>query len=160
MDPDNEHDDVRSDDGAFDPPDSDDAVGQLRMLEEEVASLRRRLQDAPKRVRVLEERLLETKGQLAQAVSRNEKLTYTLENPKPVAAPAAAAPPPRADTDSIEQLADAVAGLVAQMREEQKLVRQWAQGQQTQQNEIQRLLIRATGPLSRGAARSKEDERP
>ena len=40
--------------------------------------LRRRLQDAPKRVRTLEERLLETKGQLAQAVSQNEKLTYTL----------------------------------------------------------------------------------
>ncbi|MGQ0832366.1 MAG: proteasome ATPase [Microthrixaceae bacterium] len=47
-------------------------------LEEEVLSLRRRLQDAPKRVRTLEERLLETKGQLAQAVSQNEKLTYTL----------------------------------------------------------------------------------
>jgi hypothetical protein len=47
------------------------------------------------------------------------------------------------------------------MREEQKLVRQWAQGQQTQQNEIQRLLIRATGPLARGAARAaREDERP
>ena len=41
-------------------------------------SLRRRLQDAPKRVRTLEERLLETKGQLSQAVSQNEKLTYTL----------------------------------------------------------------------------------
>src|SRR5690606_28520326 len=40
--------------------------------------LRRRLQDAPKRVRTLEERLLETKGQLAQAVAQNEKLTYTL----------------------------------------------------------------------------------
>ena len=38
----------------------------------------RRLQDAPKRVRTLEERLLETKGQLAQAVSQNEKLSYTL----------------------------------------------------------------------------------
>src|SRR5688500_12361294 len=48
------------------------------MLEEEVTTLRRRLQDAPKRVRTLEERLLETKGQLAQAVSQNEKLTYTL----------------------------------------------------------------------------------
>jgi proteasome-associated ATPase len=36
------------------------------------------LQDAPKRVRTLEERLLETKGQLAQAVAQNEKLTYTL----------------------------------------------------------------------------------
>jgi proteasome-associated ATPase len=51
---------------------------QVRVLEEEILSLRRRLQDAPKRVRTLEERLLETKGQLAQAVSQNEKLTYTL----------------------------------------------------------------------------------
>ena len=57
-------------------------------------------------------------------------------------------------------LADAVASLVSQMREEQKIVRQWAQGQQTQQNEIQRLLVRATGPLSRGATRTREDERP
>jgi proteasome-associated ATPase len=51
---------------------------QAKILEEEVTMLRRRLQDAPKRVRTLEERLLETKGQLAQAVSQNEKLTYTL----------------------------------------------------------------------------------
>jgi proteasome-associated ATPase len=51
---------------------------QATILEEEVVTLRRRLQDAPKRVRTLEERLLETKGQLAQAVSQNEKLTYTL----------------------------------------------------------------------------------
>src|SRR4051812_17982300 len=48
------------------------------LLEEEVNTLRRRLQEAPKRVRTLEEKLLETKGQLAQAVSQNEKLTYTL----------------------------------------------------------------------------------
>jgi proteasome-associated ATPase len=51
---------------------------QLKSMEEEVITLRRRLQDAPKRVRTLEERLLDTKGQLAQAVSQNEKLTYTL----------------------------------------------------------------------------------
>lgn len=51
---------------------------QLKSMEEEVVTLRRRLQDAPKRVRTLEERLLDTKGQLAQAVSQNEKLTYTL----------------------------------------------------------------------------------
>ncbi len=51
---------------------------QLKVMEEEVVTLRRRLQDAPKRVRILEERLLDTKGQLAQAVSQNEKLTYTL----------------------------------------------------------------------------------
>ncbi len=51
---------------------------QLKNLEEEVVVLRRRLQDAPKRVRTLEERLLETKGQLAQAVSQNERLSATL----------------------------------------------------------------------------------
>ncbi|MEJ7584002.1 MAG: proteasome ATPase [Acidimicrobiales bacterium] len=51
---------------------------QAVKLEEEATALRRRLQDAPKRVRTLEERLLETKGQLAQAVSQNEKLSYTL----------------------------------------------------------------------------------
>ena len=52
-----------------------DQVGELS---EEVSSLIRRVQDAPKRVRTLEERLLETKGQLSQAVSQNEKLSYTL----------------------------------------------------------------------------------
>jgi proteasome-associated ATPase len=50
----------------------------IKGLEEEVVVLRRRLQDAPKRVRTLEERLLATKGQLAQAVSQNEKLSATL----------------------------------------------------------------------------------
>ena len=49
------------------------------------------------------------------------------------------------DSQSMEQLADAVAALVAQMREEQKTVRHWAQNQQTQQNEIQRLLLRIGG---------------
>ena len=96
-----------------------------------------------------------------QALQRAvEKLTHSIDNPRPQPI-VASAPVPKQDTDSIEQLADAVAGLVAQMREEQKIVRQWAQGQQTQQNEIQRLLIRATGPLSRGMARARaEDERP
>jgi len=51
---------------------------QVKTLEEEIAALRRRLADAPKRVRTLEERLLETKGQLQQALSQNERLTYTL----------------------------------------------------------------------------------
>ena len=36
------------------------------------------MQDAPKRVRTLEEKLLETKGQLQQAISQNERLTFTL----------------------------------------------------------------------------------
>jgi len=56
----------------------DELREQAAALEDEVVGLRRRLQDAPKRVRTLEERLLETKGQLAQAVTQNEKLTYTL----------------------------------------------------------------------------------
>ncbi|MBJ82144.1 MAG: proteasome ATPase [Acidimicrobiaceae bacterium] len=51
---------------------------QLRAMESEVALLRRKLVDTPQRVTTLEERLLETKGQLAQAVSQNEKLTFTL----------------------------------------------------------------------------------
>jgi proteasome-associated ATPase len=51
---------------------------QVIELEDEIAALRRKLTDAPKRQRALEERLLETKGQLAQAVSQNEKLSYTL----------------------------------------------------------------------------------
>ena len=49
-----------------------------RVLEDELISLRRRVQDAPKRVRTLEEKLLETKGQLQQAISQNERLTFTL----------------------------------------------------------------------------------
>src|SRR2546421_160516 len=52
---------------------------QATVLEDEIVTPRRRLQDAPKRVRTLEEKLLETKGQLAQAVSQNEKLTFTLQ---------------------------------------------------------------------------------
>jgi len=55
-----------------------DLQGQLKGLEEEVGVLRRRLQDAPKRVRTLEEKILETKGQLQQAVSQNERLSATL----------------------------------------------------------------------------------
>ena len=51
---------------------------QLDALHDEIAHLRTRMADAPKRVRALEERLLETKGQLAQAVAQNEKLSYTL----------------------------------------------------------------------------------
>jgi proteasome-associated ATPase len=51
----------------------------IKMLEEEISILRRRLQDAPRRVRVLEERLLETKGRLSQAVSQNDRLSAALE---------------------------------------------------------------------------------
>ena len=51
----------------------------IRSLEEELAVLRRRLQDAPRRVRVLEERLLEAKNKLSQSASQNQKLSVVLE---------------------------------------------------------------------------------
>jgi len=53
-----------------------------RQAEEEVGVLRRRLSEGPGRVQSLEERMLEAKGQLAQAISQNEKLTYTLQQAK------------------------------------------------------------------------------
>jgi proteasome-associated ATPase len=56
-------------------PSEHDAVAALQ---QEIDELRARLSDAPRRQRALEERLLETKGQLAQAVAQNEKLSYTL----------------------------------------------------------------------------------
>ncbi|QIG46913.1 flagellar motor protein MotA [Nordella sp. HKS 07] len=68
------------------------------------------------------------------------------------------------DGESMEKLADAVASLVQQMREEQKIVRQWAQAQQVQQNEMQKLILRTAkqppqGPVSRfGTAAAVEDE--
>jgi proteasome-associated ATPase len=47
--------------------------------EDEVLELRRKLADTPLRVRALEERLLELNAQLSQAISKNEKLTFTLQ---------------------------------------------------------------------------------
>lgn len=55
-----------------------DLEAQTASLHEEITHLRGRLSDSPRRMRSLEERLLETKGQLAQAVGQNEKLSYTL----------------------------------------------------------------------------------
>lgn len=69
-----------------------------------------------------------------------ERLGTQMEHRGETAMPLASA-----DENATEQLADAVANLVQQMREEQKMVRQWIQSQQVQQSEIQRLLIRTTG---------------
>ncbi len=55
---------------------------RVQAAEEEIGILRRRLQESPRRVQALEEKLLETKGQLAQAISQNEKLTFTLQTAK------------------------------------------------------------------------------
>jgi len=48
-------------------------------LEEELRELRRRVEEAPARVRALEEKLLEVSGALAQTQAKNEKLTFTLQ---------------------------------------------------------------------------------
>jgi hypothetical protein len=60
------------------PPEPSELQRQIQFLEEQTALLRHRLQDSPRQVRVLEERLLETKGQLARALSQNERLVATL----------------------------------------------------------------------------------
>ncbi len=51
---------------------------QISFLEEEVAVLRRRLADAPRHVRLLEERLRETEASLSTVTSQNERLADTL----------------------------------------------------------------------------------
>jgi len=64
---------------SYEPPEATELRNTIATLEEELSVLRRRLQDSPRRVRVLEERLLEAKGQLTQAVHQNEKLAAVLE---------------------------------------------------------------------------------
>jgi hypothetical protein len=44
------------------------------------------------------------------------------------------------DPEALDRLAGAVQGLVQQMREEQKIVRQWAQAQTVQQEELKDLM--------------------
>ena len=57
---------------------NDEEKPDVVVLQDELEILRRRLQDAPKRVRTLEERLLEVKGQLARAIAQNDRLASTL----------------------------------------------------------------------------------
>jgi proteasome-associated ATPase len=62
------------------PDDPDELAAELKVLREEVDLLRRRLETAPGRIRTLEDRLLETKGQLQAALAQNAKLTETLRS--------------------------------------------------------------------------------
>ncbi len=59
--------------------DPDELAAEVKVLREEVELLRRRLEGAPARIRILEERLLETKSQLQSAHGQNEKLVATLQ---------------------------------------------------------------------------------
>ncbi len=58
---------------------SQELATALGFLEDEVASLRRRLSDSPRQVRGLEERLSEAQASLAGVVSQNERLVSTLK---------------------------------------------------------------------------------
>ncbi|MGH3441808.1 MAG: proteasome ATPase [Nitriliruptorales bacterium] len=59
--------------------DDEDALhAELKYLRDEVELLRRRLETSPARIRMLEERLLETKGQLQGALNQNARLAETL----------------------------------------------------------------------------------
>ncbi len=68
---------------------------QIKFLEDEIGLLRRRLTNAPRQVTILEEKLLETRNDLAKAISQNEKLAGAL----------------RAEREKIEALAEEVAKL-------------------------------------------------
>ncbi|HEX6330133.1 MAG TPA: proteasome ATPase [Actinomycetota bacterium] len=55
---------------------------QVRFLEDEIALLRRRLSSGPRQVKILEEKLVEAKSDLARALAQNEKLAATLSGEK------------------------------------------------------------------------------
>jgi proteasome-associated ATPase len=55
---------------------------QVKFLEDEISLLRRRLTNAPRQVTILEEKLLETKNDLARAMGQNQKLADTLRAEK------------------------------------------------------------------------------
>ncbi len=60
------------------PPAHEDLVAQVGFLESEVADLRRRLSEAPRSARYLEQRLAETQTALASLTAQNERLASTL----------------------------------------------------------------------------------
>ena len=53
-------------------------TAQISFLDEEIAVLRRRLADSPRQVRLLEDRLRESEGNLTGVTSQNERLAATL----------------------------------------------------------------------------------
>jgi len=52
---------------------------QIKFLEDETALLRRRLTNSPRKVKVLEEQILQTRSDLAKAAAQNEKLVSVLQ---------------------------------------------------------------------------------
>ncbi len=86
-------------------------------------------------------------SELQEGIERiNETLLKAIEEPTPAAG--AAAPAGGVSPDSLDRLADAVGGLVRQMREEQKVMRDWAEDQSARTAEIRDILT--------GAARNRD----
>ena len=61
---------------------ADELQTQVKFLEDEISLLRRRLTNAPRQVTILEEKLLETKSDLARAMGQNQKLADALRGEK------------------------------------------------------------------------------
>lgn len=57
---------------------SDDSGLSVEGLQKEIDALQRKLVDAPKRIRTLEEKLIDVKAQLSDSTRRNERLSATL----------------------------------------------------------------------------------
>src|SRR5438093_513577 len=53
---------------------------QIKFLEDEVSLLRRRLSNAPRQVKLLEEKLVQTRADLSRALAQNEKLVSALKS--------------------------------------------------------------------------------
>jgi hypothetical protein len=82
--------------------------------------------------------------ELRQGIARmNRTLDEVVANGTPA--------PADGDTEAVARLADAVENLVRQMREEQKAVRQWMQGQAEQNADLRRIVSRLP-PEQRAAA--------
>jgi hypothetical protein len=71
-----------------------------------------------------------------------ERINKTLTDALTDATSQAQITPEQSDPEALDRLAGAVQGLVQQMREEQKIVRQWAQAQTVQQEELKELMNR------------------
>ncbi len=56
----------------------EDPAGQVALLEQEIAVLRRKLADSPRHTRILEERIVELQNSLAGVSGQNERLANTL----------------------------------------------------------------------------------
>jgi len=62
----------------------------------------------------------------------------------------------RSTTAAMANLAEAIQGLVAHMRTEQQMIREWADGQGEQNREIKKLLERIARPPERSSRQAEK----